>query len=485
MWAPVANAKLRQCAPPAYAHATRTRQRYPAKSTFRLSEFHFRIRPSQLQWRSCFRVNFFARLRRVSEMIESGGCFGATSTVTVVHAGGERRATEARHVARGDAIEVEGGGTARVLCVVRTANAGRLVSIPGGPTLTPHHPVRVGGAWRAPEGLGPLVASGGTVYNFVLDSAHVAMVDGFACVTLGHGLADAGAAHAFYGTRRVVDALRALPGWADGAVAVASIVRDGAGAATGFVPAAAAAEPAAAAAATPAAAVHTPKVDLCAICFVEPAGYAAVPCGHQCACGPCIARVRAGASPRCPICRAAINDVVHVIAAGVVDDEDSDNVPVDEPAAGGGGGGPAAAEPEPEPPSAALAALAVTVVDDAPRERVAVTVAASGDEGEVDVVVRVAVPETAARTRAGVDIAVAIDVSGSMGTDATYEDEEGRVHTDGLSVLCIAQHAVRVVAASLTAGDRLAVIAFDNAGACARWRRRGACLCVCVGGGGT
>jgi hypothetical protein len=128
-----------------------------------------------------------------------------------------------------------------VICGVATAHAGALVSIPGGPTLTPHHPVRVGGAWRAPEGLGPLVPSGGTVYNFVLESSHVLLVDGHACVTLGHGIAAPGAAHAFYGTRRVIEALTALPGWSDGLVRVGEVLTDDCGHATAFVAAGAAA----------------------------------------------------------------------------------------------------------------------------------------------------------------------------------------------------------------------------------------------------
>ena len=67
--------------------------------------------------------------------------------------------------------------------------------------------------------------------------------------------------------------------------------------------------------------------------------------------------------------------------------------------------------------------------------------------------VRVTVPEST--TRFGCDVVVAIDVSGSMGENATYEDEAGNVCTDGLSVLNIAQHAVKVIAASLTVRNRI------------------------------
>ena len=36
----------------------------------------------------------------------------------------------------------------------------------------------------------------------------------------------------------------------------------------------------------------------CIICFVNPKSHAAVPCGHQCACGDCAAQMR-----ECPVCR--------------------------------------------------------------------------------------------------------------------------------------------------------------------------------------
>ena len=39
----------------------------------------------------------------------------------------------------------------------------------------------------------------------------------------------------------------------------------------------------------------------CIICFVNPKSHLAAPCGHQCACGACSARLR-----ECPVCRASV-----------------------------------------------------------------------------------------------------------------------------------------------------------------------------------
>jgi hypothetical protein len=61
-------------------------------------------------------------------------------------------------------------------------------------------------------------------------------VDGFPCVTLGHGLTGPVVEHRFYGSRAVVDALATLPGWTDGLVWVAETIRDAEGHAVGFAP---------------------------------------------------------------------------------------------------------------------------------------------------------------------------------------------------------------------------------------------------------
>ncbi len=55
------------------------------------------------------------------------------------------------------------------------------------------------------------------------------------------------------------------------------------------------------------------------MCMEAPAAFAAVPCGHQSACGPCLERVRTSGDNRCPICRATISGIIKVIAAGIED----------------------------------------------------------------------------------------------------------------------------------------------------------------------
>ena len=49
------------------------------------------------------------------------------------------------------------------------------------------------------------------IYNFVLESCHVLIVNGYECVTLGHNLADPAIYHPYYGTNKVTEDLLTLP----------------------------------------------------------------------------------------------------------------------------------------------------------------------------------------------------------------------------------------------------------------------------------
>ena len=188
-----------------------------------------------------------------------GGCFGPTSTVQVQvqervpgaapstsSAAPVFRRVLVSAVKRGDMVQTA-AGLATVACVARVARnpAKRLVRLPGGLTITGGHPVRRRGVWCLPRDQTDAkdAEGSGTVYTFVLDECvlagggggggggdgggdgRVLLVDGTACVTWGHGIADGVAKHAFFGTGNAVEALAALPGYADGLVDVGGFVR--------------------------------------------------------------------------------------------------------------------------------------------------------------------------------------------------------------------------------------------------------------------
>mmetsp|Transcript_49278 Transcript_49278/g.107239 ORF Transcript_49278/g.107239 Transcript_49278/m.107239 type:complete len:690 (+) Transcript_49278:106-2175(+) len=59
------------------------------------------------------------------------------------------------------------------------------------------------------------------------------------------------------------------------------------------------------------------------------------------------------------------------------------------------------------------------------------------------------------------DIACVIDISGSMGSEATIRGAAGAVESNGLTMLDVAKHGVMTIAHSLGADDRLAIIVFN------------------------
>ena len=51
--------------------------------------------------------------------------------------------------------------------------------------------------------------------------------------------------------------------------------------------------------------------ELCTICFDAPKDHILTPCGHQCVCGACAAKLR-DTKTACPICRTAIRETLKV-----------------------------------------------------------------------------------------------------------------------------------------------------------------------------
>jgi len=70
-------------------------------------------------------------------------------------------------------------------------------------------------------------------------------------------------------------------------------------------------------------------------------------------------------------------------------------------------------------------------------------------------------PEGSTRTPS--DVVCVVDISGSMGGEATLATATGAKESHGLSLLDIVKHAVRTVAHSLTQDDRLAVVVYATA----------------------
>jgi hypothetical protein len=149
----------------------------------------------------------------------SGGCFAGTCQVKM--ASGRSKAI--KDVEPGDGVWTP-IGPATVIALVTCGSKARsqpMVQL-GGLCITPWHPIinpTVNGnkACVFPADLVPLQDRLiDTVYNLVLDSGHVVDVEGYECVTLGHGFQAPVVKHEFFGAEAVINDLKKLSGWSVG-----------------------------------------------------------------------------------------------------------------------------------------------------------------------------------------------------------------------------------------------------------------------------
>lgn len=70
----------------------------------------------------------------------------------------------------------------------------------------------------ASDGSSLFARSCSAVYNIVLQNEHTVLINEVECVTLGHGFAGPVVEHDYFGTSRVIEDLKRLPGWAQGRV---------------------------------------------------------------------------------------------------------------------------------------------------------------------------------------------------------------------------------------------------------------------------
>lgn len=208
----------------------------------------------------------------------------------------------------------------------------------------------------------------------------------------------------------------------------------------------------------------------CSICMQNEANFVVVPCGHQCGCETCLQtmlRMGRGASAHCPICRQAFTSVQRVFRCG--NDSDTTTAPTI----------PALPATEPHADiNDVLDAHSAAVSDEWPAEdswdesaaggedeiQIRVCQAGAADESSQQqaVVVRIEPPAPEGDSRAPTDVCCVVDVSGSMNTAATFEDEAGNKMSDGLSVLDLVKHALRTVCHTLDGADRLSVVSFSD-----------------------
>jgi len=120
---------------------------------------------------------------------------------------------------------------ARVVCVVETkcSEPVWLTHLSNDLMITPYHPIQMNGKWQFPCDISKRTVqmSVPAVYNVVLETDHILVVNGFNCVTLGHGFKGPVIEHPYFGTDKIIKDLEAMSGWISGHVTLDSgCVRD-------------------------------------------------------------------------------------------------------------------------------------------------------------------------------------------------------------------------------------------------------------------
>ena len=116
--------------------------------------------------------------------------------------------------------------------------------------------------------------------------------------------------------------------------------------------------------------------------------------------------------------------------------------------------GGAAATPAPIPQAASHADVAAD-------RGVQITAAStSGADGQATLMLTLQPPAGLARTPT--DVCCVVDVSGSMGAEATMKGEGGSTETHGLSLLDVVKHAVTTIISVLGPQDRLSLVAYSS-----------------------
>lgn len=142
----------------------------------------------------------------------SSGCFHGDNLIRMA----DGSTKKIKDVTVGESVATP-NGFARVRYTVECRQRARSQPMTqyGELSITPWHPIRIGGEWKYPaEVSGYTSRPVNVVYNFVLERDHIVIVGDVECCTLGHGFKGAVIEHSYFGDSVVTD-LRIKAGGAE------------------------------------------------------------------------------------------------------------------------------------------------------------------------------------------------------------------------------------------------------------------------------
>ena len=200
--------------------------------------------------------------------------------------------------------------------------------------------------------------------------------------------------------------------------------------------------------------------ELCIICMNNTADHILVPCGHQCGCEGCLTTLKSQ-NMQCPICKTTFRDFIKVFRTGIADqvEEETKVNRIEKPV------------PLKKTNSAFNEVNEFEIKTGFDEEEFTnkITIAVApcdeikeGSKDPVNVAISINIPDNDCRIP--IDVCCVIDISGSMGEDAKFQDpeDETKTITDGLTQLDLVKHAVKTVIGTMTDKDRLSLVAFDT-----------------------
>jgi len=124
-------------------------------------------------------------------------------------------------VKKGDKVKTSDGiATVRAVVKSEMFREIKMVRFDSGLLITPYHPIRVNETWHFPieyQGHYEDVYND-YIYSFVLDKGHTCFVNDIETVTLGHNFTGKNIQHRFFGSSKVINALKECKGWLEGEV---------------------------------------------------------------------------------------------------------------------------------------------------------------------------------------------------------------------------------------------------------------------------
>jgi hypothetical protein len=132
---------------------------------------------------------------------------------------------QVKDLIKGDLVSTP-SGSASITCLLMTQQEGsqaELCFLPGGLVITAWHPVQHNGLWVFPCDLvSPKLSLCDAVYSLVIDQEHIVTINGVKVICLGHGYEEGILKHEYFGTQKVIDDLKSMPGYDEGKITVRS-----------------------------------------------------------------------------------------------------------------------------------------------------------------------------------------------------------------------------------------------------------------------